>query len=268
MLQGLVTLKREELYQKVWSISMVSLAGELKIPWRKLKNICKMMDIPTPYTAYWCKRLTHKDLMPTPLPLPTSDTLFEYSYYPMPDENYNPDPENLPIIQISKHTKFYHPLIKNALTSRSNGSTNKNLRILNLNFSENNLTRSLLLLDTIFKEVEKRGCQIDIFQDVCRNVLKVVKGDLSMPITLFETQTPNYSMTKDVEYQYTGLLTCTINYEVRKITKVFEENNKNKLEDYLPEIINSIILGFEIKRQFKAYVLNNKNLRERISSLE
>jgi hypothetical protein len=84
MLQDLVTLKREDLYQKVWSTPMFKVANELRLPWSKLKKICKIMDIPTPAKAYWNKRLKPKVLKPTPLPFSTSKTLLEYSYYPSP----------------------------------------------------------------------------------------------------------------------------------------------------------------------------------------
>jgi len=207
--------------------------------------------------------------MPTPLPLPTSDTLFEYSYYPIPDENYNPDPENLPIIQLSKSIKYSHPLIKNSFYKT--GPSIQLLRTLTLDVSENNIKRSLLLYDTIFKEVEKRGCQITIGQSRYENIPFVVKDDLSIPINLFENKTPNYwidskySTIKDQEPKYTGLLSCILYYRVRQIKKEFIENNTHKMEDFLPEIINNIILGFEIKRQFEAYILKNKNIRERFN---
>ena len=132
-------------------------------------------------------------------------------------------------------------------------------------FSKNNLIRSLLVFDTIFKEVEKRGCKITIGQSRYKNVPFVVQDDLKIPIILFETKTPyypKYIKIQGEEPKYTGLLTCTLYYQIRKITKEFLEDDKHKMEDYLAAIVNDIILGFEIKRQFKAYVLNNKNLRE------
>ena len=68
----LVSLSREELYQKVWSKPVGSVARELGISGRGLARICIRFEIPVPPRAYWAKLAAGK---PAPeIPLPSSDS--------------------------------------------------------------------------------------------------------------------------------------------------------------------------------------------------
>lgn len=51
----LAELSREEIYQRVWSISMVQLAQEFGISDVALKKHCKKRNIPTPARGYWAR---------------------------------------------------------------------------------------------------------------------------------------------------------------------------------------------------------------------
>ena len=66
-----VTLTRKELYDKVWSQPVQTLAKEYGISDVGLKKICKRRDIPTPGLGYWAKVAHGKTVRRTPLPPPS-----------------------------------------------------------------------------------------------------------------------------------------------------------------------------------------------------
>ena len=51
-----VILKREELYEKVWSEPMSSLAPKYSLTDNGLKKICRKLEIPVPPRGYWARR--------------------------------------------------------------------------------------------------------------------------------------------------------------------------------------------------------------------
>ena len=63
-----ITLTRKELYDKVWSQPVQTLAKEYGISDVGLKKICKRRDIPTPGLGYWAKVAHGKTVRRTPLP--------------------------------------------------------------------------------------------------------------------------------------------------------------------------------------------------------
>src|SRR5262245_58291587 len=63
-----ITLTRKELYDKVWSQPVHTLAKEYGISDVGLKKICRRRDIPTPGLGYWAKVAHGKAVRRTPLP--------------------------------------------------------------------------------------------------------------------------------------------------------------------------------------------------------
>ncbi len=52
----IIVLSRQELYDRVWSRAVRTVAPELGVSDGGLKNICKRLDIPTPPLGYWAKK--------------------------------------------------------------------------------------------------------------------------------------------------------------------------------------------------------------------
>src|SRR5262249_17192201 len=63
-----IKLTRKELYDKVWSQPVLTLAKEYGISDVGLKKICKGRDIPTPGLGYWAKVAHGKAVRRIPLP--------------------------------------------------------------------------------------------------------------------------------------------------------------------------------------------------------
>ena len=63
-----IRINRSELYKKVWSQSVSSLAKEMGISDIGLAKICKRHNIPRPGLGYWAKRQTGLKVQQEPLP--------------------------------------------------------------------------------------------------------------------------------------------------------------------------------------------------------
>jgi hypothetical protein len=63
-----IRLRRKELYDRVWSKPVHTLAKEYGISDVGLKKICKRRDIPTPGLGYWAKVAHGKTVRRIPLP--------------------------------------------------------------------------------------------------------------------------------------------------------------------------------------------------------
>jgi hypothetical protein len=69
----ITALTREELYERVWSEAMATLAPQLGLSDVGLKKICNRMRVPTPYRGYWARKEASQSPKRTPLPkLPAS----------------------------------------------------------------------------------------------------------------------------------------------------------------------------------------------------
>src|SRR5687767_4174972 len=62
------TLKRQELYQRVWREPMVQLAKAFAMSDVGLAKVCRKHDIPRPPRGYWAKVQNGQKLQRTPLP--------------------------------------------------------------------------------------------------------------------------------------------------------------------------------------------------------
>ena len=52
----IIVLTRQDLYDRVWTRAMRTVAPELGVSDVGLKKICKRFDIPTPPLEYWAKK--------------------------------------------------------------------------------------------------------------------------------------------------------------------------------------------------------------------
>lgn len=82
------TLTRQELYELVWSESMVQLSKKLGISDVGLSKVCDRMRIPTPGRGWWAKKeaghSVRRDKLP-PLPKDSPQSMREVTFRPRPD---------------------------------------------------------------------------------------------------------------------------------------------------------------------------------------
>jgi hypothetical protein len=63
-----IKLNRESLYNEIWERSVSGVAKKYNLPYDKLRNLCKEMNIPIPKSGYWTKLEFGKPVTKTPLP--------------------------------------------------------------------------------------------------------------------------------------------------------------------------------------------------------
>lgn len=88
------TFTREELYERVWSTPIQTLAHELGISGRGLAKICERMEIPVPPRGYWRKLETGKSTPKFRLPPASTDTQLQVTIRPTPQPFVPPPPPN------------------------------------------------------------------------------------------------------------------------------------------------------------------------------
>ena len=67
---GILKMTRDELYEKVWSTPMVTIAKELGISDRGLAKVCDRLEVPVPPRGRWAKLQADKPSSKIPLPSP------------------------------------------------------------------------------------------------------------------------------------------------------------------------------------------------------
>jgi hypothetical protein len=80
----IVTLTREELYQRVWTTAIHTLATEFGITGTGLAKICRRMQVPVPPRGYWNKLQAGKPVAKYRLPPAQVDTQLEVTIQPTP----------------------------------------------------------------------------------------------------------------------------------------------------------------------------------------
>jgi len=75
-------LKREDLYDLVWSVPMIKLAKRFGLSDQGLAKRCKKHNIPRPPMGYWAKLEHGKRVKKTPLPSNTDQTLEMVKFQP------------------------------------------------------------------------------------------------------------------------------------------------------------------------------------------
>jgi hypothetical protein len=152
--QDIIILKRQELYTKVWETPMIKLCKLYNLSDNGLRKICKKMDIPTPYAGYWAVVQNGRKAKVIPLPATDSKTVLEYKVDPEKERTPMKILSNLPEVKVSKDLMNPHPLIKNVILYKKNNNSIDPKFVIPLNFSKVLENRGMLLLNTIFYELE------------------------------------------------------------------------------------------------------------------
>jgi len=252
-----IILKREELYHQVWSNPLIKLAKSYNLSDNGLRKICVKMDIPLPPAGYWMKLQFDKKVEKTPLPAPKSVTRLEYIIDPTIEKNRIVKPRNLPEIKVVENLKNLHPILNEALRYLNGDKSLSWWDTLTLNVSENSRKRSLRILDTIFKELEKRGYIVKLYHKMRVRTPMIIQGKHDLRFDLHEISVMNKNKNDGPSYSYkerylfTGKLELRIEYFWGEpIRKTFKDGPKYKIEDLIPEFIENLLLGFQRMKEY------------------
>jgi hypothetical protein len=174
-----IHLTREQLYEKVWSRPVWSLAKEWRISDVGLAKVCKRHNIPRPGLGYWAKRQAGVRVQQKALPKGDNERIIEIMGHPSNNENANKKETSfkatkslrrqLNSIVVSKILKEPHPLVKQTAEILESRQPNRigvveppRKHSLNVEVSPVTLQRALRIMDALLKALEDMGGSVSL----------------------------------------------------------------------------------------------------------
>lgn len=184
-------LSRKELYEKVWTTPMRTLAPTFGLSDVGLKKLCKRHNVPTPPVGHWAKKVFGKAEPQPPLPPDKGNESIRISFEPEakppvepeipplpvsdPDlvllVQYEKDPANKIVVSDQLHNP--HPVTqrtKDAFGKESSSTRMNDLispysedrqALLSLSVGKTSINRALRLMNALLVALEKRGFKIN-----------------------------------------------------------------------------------------------------------
>ncbi|MGD8388059.1 MAG: hypothetical protein PVG49_13035, partial [Desulfobacteraceae bacterium] len=164
-------IEREELYKMVWKTPVTKVAAEYGISDVALKKICKKLNVPTPPMGYWAKVQNGVRTNPPPrLPkinrnAPRTHVLRGKDQGRHKEKKILENIE-IPYIKVPKVLTNPHPLIHQTYQILKDKQPNEyglikpNEKCLHIYVGPDSLKRSLLIMNALFREIEKGGNEI------------------------------------------------------------------------------------------------------------
>ena len=156
-------LKRQEMYDLVWSSPMVQLAKQFHLSDNGLRKICRKYKIPMPEGGHWQKIQYGKSVKKPPL-LPHGEETIVINIFPQ-KEKPSPSIAFSEAITVPEEITKFHPLIKQTkkrFASIQNGDGSIDADALDIRISPGQFRRAYRLMDTIIKAIEERGAKVAI----------------------------------------------------------------------------------------------------------
>jgi hypothetical protein len=269
--RGIRTVNREQLYEQVWSVSMVQLSEQYGMSDVGLAKICKKHNIPRPPRGYWARKAAGYNVKRLPLPN-GDDVLIEITPNPRSRNvsksrdfvsrmSNSQDKEREPIV-VPDRLSSPHPLIKqsseilNARQSDDVGLLNPPKKgCLDITVSKGNLRRALRIMDTVIKVLEKKGYSVYLSDG--RTKTKILEVPISFGIRekFLTKQIRPEEHKLDGRYRFgynryieervpSGDLSLTIhdaeNFYIHDIQKNWNDGKKLKLENRISSFVNGL----------------------------
>lgn len=255
------TFQRNELYKKVWSKPVSHLAKEIGISSHQFYKVCEELNVPTPSTGYWAKLRHGKDVTKPELPESDKDS-FTLTVGDKPTTSRDPE-KSVSTISVPKKLMKPHPLVKQARKDMNKKSLNRFNRVrggrpLDISVAPVNVDRGLRIIDTIIKEVEKRGYSVHTYLDNSSYWMFIKVGQEQIYFQLREKgkrrkrkdEEKEYSWEYEYEYTPTGQLKLSLFKNKWHWTgRVISDTKSQKLEDRIDEFFYKFDLMTEEIRQ-------------------
>jgi hypothetical protein len=281
----IIRITREELYQLVWSKPRTKLAREFGISDVALGKICKKLNVPKPYLGYWRQFETGRQIQPPPLPKINKGIPTEAIIHPKskPKESFQlQNPEILAKIEaegqvnnrisITKDLRNAHPLTSRTrqILEKAKPDDYGRLRTtweqrdqprLDLRVSKGTLHRALLIMDALLKALEERGCSVEISKKEDMST-QIVIGEQKVRVYIWENadrrersekelaeikkRSPSWMSTGRWVFTPSGKLMFVIDeYWSSSGRRRWSDSKRKPLEDMLNELIVGVVIAAE-----------------------
>jgi hypothetical protein len=276
---GETRVSREQLYEKVWTEPVRTVAKGFGISDVALAKDCKRLKIPLPGRGYWAKKAAGKSVRRTQLPvLPPNDAVTprEKTFSPpavvvAPDIPgpvveqiaFEADPVNA--IVARRDLRSPHPLVKATRDVLEGRVDAGDWRVgftprLDIDVSKAQLRRALRIMDALIRAFEARGWKVDLSSrdDLkshvtifgqripfgIRETLKKAVKTAPTPDRLFGSRSnlPRSSTYHDDYHEYSGILAFVMRYEGGYgVSKSWAESKTKPLEERVAEFIINLV---------------------------
>lgn len=279
-----LTVTRGELYQRVWSTPMRTLAKEFKLSDVGLAKICEKHQIPRPPVGHWIRVERGYDPEKTPLP-DLADTKLDVVNITIREKSIDALGQNLdpkvramlvPVpIAVQNDRSIFHPLVvrtkkllaharmdERGLLLPREGKPESHLRV-----SESALLRSLGILDALFRAFDERNIPISWSNGGPENLaVTILDETVTFSLSEFVQRVPHsltaeeaakkkkglYVYPAQWDYKPTGQLRISINglpYD-SKIRHTWSDGSIQRVENCLGMFVAGLhIAAMVLKKQ-------------------
>ena len=264
-----ISLRREELYEQVWTTPVVKLAKTFGLSDVAIAKICKKHSIPKPPLGYWAK-LRHGKIMPRP-PLPNiideQLTVVKIHKRPVRSDLWRPTLEDRPdtiSVTVPDRLTSPHLLVSNTLIALKSCTPDRDgilrprsAQCLDVSVSRNVIGRAMRVMDALLKALQKHGYPASIVERDRKRLtcVQVLGETIEIQLReLFDRREKQFTAAEKkerersswlrdkVEYEYSpsGRLTLNIlNYLSEGCRRVWSDGKKQRLEARLDSVISS-----------------------------
>jgi len=159
------TVTREQLYEQVWTTPLLRLAVQYGVSNVALGKTCRRLNIPTPGRGYWARLAAGEKLKRPPLPKAKGNEGW-IRMVRDPEAKTTEPREKPPTIEVASSLATAHELVSRIATLLVKARVNEHEQLVVgggvLTVTGATHKRALLLLDALFKELQKRGHRLEL----------------------------------------------------------------------------------------------------------
>ncbi len=277
-----ITLTREELYEKVWTQPVRTVAAQFHISDVALAKRCRKLDIPLPGLGYWAKvaagQKPRRKALPSRRGTIPPAAVFEPPKPPTEPTVLSPVVAEIAAMEQKAESKIVvpealrrpHALVQQTLLDlkqqkqKSSSWSWQTSRRLDIDVSAAQFERALLIMDTILKAIEQRGWSATIVKEDYRSKscvellgqrvpfgirerIKKVENEPAKSVRGYDGKpyTPHQSRYRD---EPSGRLSLVIRARWKGMTaieKSWDDTSTGHIEDQLNAFLTGIALKAE-----------------------
>lgn len=258
----LIEFNRNKLYEEVWKEPATKVAKTYGVPYGFLRKTCEELKVPLPSSGHWSRVKFGKNVKVPPLPNFTGEETISVEYKkPSPitvqriEKPLTDFEQFCSTLSVPLSLKNPHPIIEATLMfKKSKREGIEYSKRLVIKSSDEQKKRILLIMDTLFKSIERWGAEIkhlgnksevwfkdEKFKIAIREKTKRVKH-IKTAKELLDEKIGRYSWAPSYDYPFTGELILTLE---SAYPKEWKDTSVVKIESLLGEVVLRIFDTFE-----------------------
>ncbi|MFL1674437.1 hypothetical protein [Paenibacillus dendritiformis] len=264
----LVEFNRNKLYEEVWKEPATKVAKRYGVPYELFRKNCIELKVPLPSSGYWAQIKFGKIVKVPPLPNFTGEDTISVEYKKSSPTTVQRIEKPLTdfeqfcsTLSVPLSLKNPHPIVEATLISKKSNreSIEYNKRLVIKSSDEQN-KRILLIMDTLFKSIERWGAEIKHLGDKSEvwfenEKLKIAIREKTKRVEHIKTQKEildeknrGYSWAPSYDYLFTGELILSLESSAAS-RKEWKDTTAVKIESLIGEVLLRIFDTFEKLKQ-------------------